>query len=204
MCHSFDSHLLNYCCKTKHLSTQLSPISSTQQDSSKYLIFADKTLLKCLSTMELNMVVLEVNLWKKSAPLNQNDGVTNIQFKWQMDKNVWFQWKLKSQPLFWEIQWLMLTFNWPTYAEPAQSFEERCFLVISYCGGVQNLPELNQPQVMISRQLSECQGQGSVISCYLYPAHIGGLCSSGNGATWEPRQVEPYFTRYYLRQSKHV
>ena len=32
--------------------------------------------------MELNMVVLEVNLWKKSTPLNQNDGVTNIQLKW--------------------------------------------------------------------------------------------------------------------------
>ena len=88
MCRSFDSHLLNYCCKTKHLSTQLSPISSTQQDSSKYLIFADKTLLKCLPTMELNMVVLEVNLWKKSTPLNQNDGVTNIQLKWQLDKNL--------------------------------------------------------------------------------------------------------------------
>ena len=38
-----------------------------------------------------------------------------------MDKNFWFQWKLKSQPLYWEIQWLMLTFNWLTYAEPTQS-----------------------------------------------------------------------------------
>merc|ERR1719150_1622585 len=70
-------------------------------------------------------------------------------------------------------------------------FEEWPFLVISKFGRVQNLPELNQQQVMISRQLSECQGQGSVISCYLCPAHIiGGLCSSGNGATWQPRQVE--------------